>query len=117
MSRPSERQGGRRLFVREHRRHRLGQHMELVSSRQSVTEGTCQDEHESHLARDGLGGGTASSAPASVDNARWLTFASGLEVSLVIVITTAPLERSRSHVATTSGVSPDWLSPTTRYPL
>ena len=60
--------------------------------------------------------GTASSGPASVHSSRLTTPASGLSGSFVIPMTTAPAARMARQVLTISGVAPDWLSATTRYP-
>ena len=60
--------------------------------------------------------GTARSGPASVLSSRSTASASGLPGSLVMPSTTAPPARMAWQVLMISGVAPDWLSATTRYP-
>ncbi len=60
--------------------------------------------------------GTARSGPASVDSSRSTAPASGLRGSLLMPSTTAPAARAAWQVVMISGVAPDWLSATTRYP-
>jgi hypothetical protein len=60
--------------------------------------------------------GIASSGPASVSSSRSTVSASGLCGSLVIPSTAAPAARMAWQALMISGVAPDWLSATTRYP-
>ena len=60
--------------------------------------------------------GTASSGPALVASTRSTAVASGLPGSLVMPITVAPALRTARQVLMISGVAPDWLSATIRYP-
>ena len=60
--------------------------------------------------------GIASSGPAAVSSSRPTASASGLCVSLLMPRTRAPASRMSRQVLTISGVAPDWLSATTRYP-